>query len=93
MVNVYLKGLRKRWLTGIAPPLAVAIFIPMIASIWPDMKAQAALWSDFLENPIYQAMLGNIVWLLLYVHLCLVRLDYYIHYDFYSSSHYQSGSQ
>ena len=82
MVNVYLKGLRKRWLTGIAPPLAVAIFIPMIASIWPDMKAQAALWSDFLENPIYKAMLGDIgdlsTWSGFYYMYIFVWLDWII---------------
>ncbi|MFQ6124437.1 MAG: ABC transporter permease [Candidatus Heimdallarchaeota archaeon] len=61
MLNVYLKGLRKQWLMGIAPPLLVAILIPLIASIWPDMKAQAEVWAEFLDNPIYKAMLGDLV--------------------------------
>ncbi|MFQ5820671.1 MAG: ABC transporter permease [Candidatus Heimdallarchaeota archaeon] len=60
MVNVYLKGVRKQWLIGIAVPLSVAIFIPLIASIWPDMKAQAAAWAEFLKNPIYKAFLGDV---------------------------------
>ena len=60
MVNVYLKGVRKQWLIGIAVPLSVAIFIPLIASIWPDMKAQAEAWAEFLKNPIYKAFLGDV---------------------------------
>lgn len=60
MLHVYRKSIRKQWLFGIAPPLLVALIVPMIASIWPDMKEQTAMWAEFLDNPIYKAMLGDI---------------------------------
>ena len=61
MLNVYSKSIRKQWMTGIAPPLLVALIVPMIASIWPEMKAQAELWIELLRNPIYKAMLGDMI--------------------------------
>jgi len=60
MVKVYLKGLRKNWLNGIAPALFVVMFIPLIAYIWPQFQEHMAAFAEILNNPFYKAMLGKL---------------------------------
>lgn len=60
MVKVYLKNFRKKWLNGVAPPIVVTMFAPLIASIWPEFKEQASAWTEILKNPVYQAFLGRL---------------------------------
>ena len=43
------------------PPLSIALFVPIIASIWPTLKEQAASFQELLKNPIYKAFLGQVV--------------------------------
>lgn len=58
-MRVYLKNLQKGWKGGIISPFFVSMFTPLIASIWPSMKEQAAIFAEFLKSPIYQALLGQ----------------------------------
>ncbi len=58
-MRVYLKNLRKGWKGGIITPLFVSLIVPLIAGIWPSFKEQAAAFSAILQNPIYQALLGQ----------------------------------
>ncbi|NHJ38664.1 MAG: ABC transporter permease subunit [Asgard group archaeon] len=58
--RVLTKDLQKKWLSGIIPPISVIAFIPLIASIWPEFKKQADNFADILDNPIYQAILGQL---------------------------------
>ncbi|NHJ46961.1 MAG: ABC transporter permease subunit [Asgard group archaeon] len=60
MTTVLLKEMRKRWLAGILPPVILLLFIPMIAALWPTFQDQIAIFQEFLENPVYQAMLGHL---------------------------------
>ena len=53
--NIYKKGLQKGWLMGLIPPIIIALFIPFIAVIWPELKAQAEAFQAMLDNPFYQA--------------------------------------
>jgi len=50
------KGLRG----GIFPPILVALFVPMMAGIWPTFQEQADSFTELLKNPVYQAFLGQI---------------------------------
>lgn len=59
MMRVYLKNLQKGWKGGIISPFFVSMFTPLIASIWPSMKEQAAIFAEFLKSPIYQTLLGQ----------------------------------
>jgi len=58
-MRVYLKNLRKGWKGGIITPLFVSLIVPLIAGIWPSFQEQAAAFSAILQNPIYQALLGQ----------------------------------
>ena len=58
MVRVYLKNLRKNWKSGTIPPLIMALIIPLIASIWPQLESAAEIFKTIMENPVYQAFLG-----------------------------------
>ena len=60
-MRVFLKNMRKSWFNGIATPLAVTIFVPMITAIWPEFKTQASSFMELLKNPIYKAMLGDLI--------------------------------
>ncbi|MHA2180975.1 MAG: hypothetical protein ACXAAH_06095, partial [Promethearchaeota archaeon] len=60
MTQVYLKGLKKKWLRGILYPLMAAILIPLIAYMWPMMQDQIALFADLIDSPVYQAILGQL---------------------------------
>ena len=62
MLTIYKKNLQKSWIIGISLPLIIIIFIPFIASLWPEISE---LFSDpvlmqLLENPIYRVMLGEV---------------------------------
>ena len=59
-MRVYLKNLRKQWRGGILAPLSIALFVPVIASIWPSLQAQAASFQELLKNPVYKAFLGQV---------------------------------
>jgi ABC-2 type transport system permease protein len=58
-MRVYLKNLQKGWKGGVITPFFVSMFTPLIASIWPSMKEQAASFAELLQSPIYQALLGQ----------------------------------
>ena len=58
-MRVYLKNLQKGWKGGIITPFFVSMLTPLIASIWPSMKEQAASFAELLQSPIYQALLGQ----------------------------------
>lgn len=60
MFRVYLKNLKKNWKSGIIPPLIMGLIIPLIASIWPQLKSAAEVFKTILENPAYQAVLGSL---------------------------------
>ncbi len=61
MVYVFKKEFRKSWLIGIVPPLLVMVFVPLIAVIWPELELQAEAFEQMLENPLYAAMLGDLL--------------------------------
>jgi len=52
--------MRKRWLGGIATPVLVSMIVPLVVSIWPSFKEQAASFAEILQSPIYQALLGQL---------------------------------
>ena len=58
-MRVYLKNLQKGWKGGVLTPFFVSLFTPLVASIWPSMKEQAATFAEILKNPIFQALLGQ----------------------------------
>ncbi|MFX0125911.1 MAG: ABC transporter permease subunit [Candidatus Hodarchaeota archaeon] len=64
MVHVYLKNLRKSWLTGLVPPLIVVGFVGLIAATFPSMVKvildRVYTLTDPVTGQIYQAILGDI---------------------------------
>lgn len=60
MVHVYLKNLRKSWLTGIVPPLIVIGFVATIAIGFPSLRDTILDRLAQMSNPIYQAILGDL---------------------------------
>jgi len=58
-MRVYLKNLQKGWKGGVITPFFVSMLTPLIASLWPSMKEQAASYAELLQNSIYQALLGQ----------------------------------
>lgn len=60
MVHVYLKNLRKSWLTGIVPPLFVIGFVSTIAIGFPSLRDTILDRLSQMSNPIYQAILGDL---------------------------------
>ena len=60
MVNVYLKNLRKSWLTGVIPSVIVVGFVGTIAAGWPSMKELILERLTTMNNPIMQAILGDL---------------------------------
>ncbi|MHA2363523.1 MAG: ABC transporter permease [Candidatus Hodarchaeales archaeon] len=60
MTQVYRNSIKKSWLFGIIPPLFVAATIPMVAMIFPEIKAQADAMKDMLANDFYQGFLGSL---------------------------------
>ncbi|PWI46330.1 hypothetical protein CEE45_17375 [Candidatus Heimdallarchaeota archaeon B3_Heim] len=61
MLTVYRKNLRKYLLIGISFPIVIVLFIPLIGSLWPELRNQMEFFQEFLKNPIYQVMLGELV--------------------------------
>ncbi|MFX1516825.1 MAG: ABC transporter permease subunit [Promethearchaeota archaeon] len=60
MVHVYLKNLRKSWLTGLVPPLVAAAFVGTVALSFPTMIDTILDRLAMMSNPIYQAILGDL---------------------------------
>ena len=60
MSQVYLKGLKKRWLSGILYPIFIALFVPLISYMWPVLQDQISTFSELLDTPVYQAILGQL---------------------------------
>ena len=60
MVHVYFTFLKKNWLWGIIPPSLVGIMVPFIGSIWPEIENEMAAFSELLNSPAYQAILGSL---------------------------------
>ena len=60
MSQVYLKGLKKRWLSGIMYPIFIALFVPLIAYMWPMLQDQISTFTELLDTPVYQAILGQL---------------------------------
>ncbi|MHA2049114.1 MAG: ABC transporter permease subunit [Promethearchaeota archaeon] len=60
MTQVYRKGMRKKWLRGILYPIFAAIFIPLVAYMWPMLQDQLAMFTELLESPVYKAILGQL---------------------------------
>jgi ABC-type transport system involved in multi-copper enzyme maturation permease subunit len=60
MVYVYLKNLKKSWLTGIVPPAVIIGFVGTIALGWPSMKDLILDRLQTMNNPIMQAILGDL---------------------------------
>jgi ABC-2 type transport system permease protein len=59
-MRVYLKNLMKGWKGGVITPFVVSLFTFLIGSIWPSFKEQASAFAELLQNPFYQAILGEI---------------------------------
>ena len=82
--NIYKKGLQKGWLMGLIPPIIIALFIPFLAVIWPEMKAQAEAFQAMLDNPFYQAFLGELgllpigEWYGMFVMYIFMFIEYFI---------------
>lgn len=82
--DIYKKGLQKGWLTGLIPPTVVALFIPFLAIIWPDIKSQAEAFQDILDSPIYKALLGDLgllpmtEWYGIFVMYIFMFVEYFI---------------
>ncbi|MHA2364338.1 MAG: hypothetical protein ACXAC7_10295 [Candidatus Hodarchaeales archaeon] len=56
---IYKKGLRKGWLVGILPALAVSTLILIVAGIWPEFKDQMDTFTNILSSPLYEGILGE----------------------------------
>ncbi len=52
--------MKKNWKSGIIPPAVVAIIVPIIAAIWPELEEFSELFQTFLENPFFEAFLGHL---------------------------------
>lgn len=61
MLNVYLKGMAKKWKSSLTPALIIGLFVIMISGIWPTLKEQAEVFQYIIDNPVYQSILGNLV--------------------------------
>ncbi len=60
MVHVYLKNLRKSWLTGLVPPLVAAAFVGIVALSFPTMIDTILERLGTMSSPIYKAILGDL---------------------------------
>jgi ABC-2 type transport system permease protein len=59
-MRVFLTNLRKGWKGGVITPFFVSLIVPLMAGIWPSFKDQIAAFAELLQNPIYQALLGQL---------------------------------
>lgn len=82
--NIYKKGLRKGWLMGLIPPSLIALFIFVIAGIWPELKDQISALEEILDSPFYKAFLGALVdlpigeWYGMFVMYIFMFVEYFI---------------
>ncbi|MHA1199955.1 MAG: ABC transporter permease subunit [Candidatus Heimdallarchaeaceae archaeon] len=60
MLRVFAKNFKKNWKSGLIPPLIVAIMIPLIASLWPQLEVASEIFKTILQNPAYKAFLGSL---------------------------------
>ncbi|MHA2224172.1 MAG: ABC transporter permease subunit [Candidatus Hodarchaeales archaeon] len=60
MVYVYLKNLRKSWITGFVPPLIVIGFVGMIAFGFPSMIEVIIGRLSTMNQPIMKAIIGDL---------------------------------
>ncbi|MFW9778386.1 MAG: ABC transporter permease subunit [Candidatus Heimdallarchaeota archaeon] len=60
MVYVYLKNLRKSWITGMVPPLIVTGFVGVIAFGFPSMIDIILDRISTLNQPIMKAIIGDL---------------------------------
>jgi ABC-type transport system involved in multi-copper enzyme maturation permease subunit len=60
MLQVYKKNLQKSWISGVLPPLIVASFISLIALSWNSLQELILERLEQMNNPIYQAILGDL---------------------------------
>jgi ABC-type transport system involved in multi-copper enzyme maturation permease subunit len=60
MVNVYLKNLKKSWLTGFVPPLVIVGFVGLIAIGWPSMQEIILQRLETMDNPVMKAIIGDL---------------------------------
>jgi ABC-type transport system involved in multi-copper enzyme maturation permease subunit len=60
MVHVYLKNLRKSWMTGLVPPLIAAAFVGTVALSFPTMIDVILERLGTMSSPIYKAILGDL---------------------------------
>ena len=59
-MRVYLKNLMKGWKAGVIIPFVISLFTLVLGGIWPSFKEQASAFTELLQNPFYQAILGEI---------------------------------
>ena len=59
MLSVYLKFLKKNLAWGIIPPLLFSFFIPVISYGWSTIEPQIENFSELLESPLYEVVLGS----------------------------------
>ena len=57
-MQTYLKNLKKNWKSGVFPPFIVFLFVPLIASLWPQFEASAELFTTILDSPAFTALVG-----------------------------------
>jgi ABC-2 type transport system permease protein len=60
MLNVYFKGIAKRWRSIFTVTLVIGLFVVLIAGIWPTLKEHAEAFQFMIDNPMYEAILGNL---------------------------------
>ncbi len=60
MVHIYLKNLKKSWLTGIVPPVVIIAFVGTIALGWPSMQELILQRLETMDNPIMKAIIGDL---------------------------------
>ena len=59
-MRTYFKNFKKNWKSGIFPPFIMIIFVPLIASLWPQFKDAADLFREVLESPGFTALVGHL---------------------------------
>lgn len=83
-MHTYWKNFKKNWKSGIIPPIIMIIFIPLIASLWPQFQDAAELFQDVLESPAFGALIGHLglndfsTWEGIYFMYIFIWLEYII---------------
>ncbi|MFW9994391.1 MAG: ABC transporter permease [Candidatus Odinarchaeota archaeon] len=60
-MQIYFKNLKKNWLINLIGPLAIVSFILIIAFSWPSLKDAILDRMAGMNNPVYIAILGDIL--------------------------------